>query len=82
MFLSCQFNSVYQKINNIIIIDENYNKNIPPLQSGRLDITTLRKLPGGTQNFLSTVVRAILELSWLGVFEKLPIHTTHLSPKG
>jgi hypothetical protein len=45
MFPSCQFNSVYHKIYNIIIIiDENYNKNIPPLQSGRLNITTLRKL--------------------------------------
>jgi hypothetical protein len=40
----CQFNSVYHKINNIIIIiDENYNKNIPPLQLGGLDITYLNK---------------------------------------
>jgi hypothetical protein len=30
-----------------LFIDENYNKNIPPLQSGKLDITTLRRLPGG-----------------------------------
>jgi hypothetical protein len=29
MFLSCQFNSVYHKLNIIIIIDKNYNKNIP-----------------------------------------------------
>jgi hypothetical protein len=46
MFLSCQFDSVDHKLNNIIIIDQNYNKNIPPYQSGRLDITTLRKLQG------------------------------------
>jgi hypothetical protein len=35
MFPLCQFNSVYHKMYNIIIID-----------AGRLDITTLCKLPG------------------------------------
>jgi hypothetical protein len=29
---------------NIIIIDENYNKNILRLQSGRLDITTFLRI--------------------------------------
>jgi hypothetical protein len=34
MFPSLQFNSIYHGVYNIIIIiNENYNRNIPPLQS-------------------------------------------------
>jgi hypothetical protein len=36
MFPSCHFNSVCHKIYNIVIIDENYNKNIPPLQANSI----------------------------------------------